>query len=94
MVSRRWTGKTLPDHKADRAEFVRQVLAQVGIQKPDPSRLIVKPVEPGDKNVPPREHLIMASIAQRIKWRAQYETARLQASPPGEQQHSATQTAA
>ncbi|WP_051757321.1 replication initiator, partial [Nocardia sp. NRRL WC-3656] len=27
LVSRRWTGKTLPDHKADRAEFVRQMLA-------------------------------------------------------------------
>ncbi|WP_181064855.1 replication initiator [Nocardia nova] len=94
LVSRRWTGKTLPDHRADRAEFVRQILAAVGIQRPDPSRLIVKPVEPGDKNVPPREHLIMASIAQRIKWRAQYETARLEASPPGEQKHSATQIAA
>ncbi|OBB50807.1 replication initiator [Nocardia sp. 852002-51244_SCH5132740] len=94
LVSRRWTGKTLPDHKADRAEFVRQILAAVGIQRPDPSRLIVKPVEPGDKNVPPREHLIMARIAQKIRWRAQYETARLAASPPGEQQHSAIQIAA
>ncbi|OBA48816.1 replication initiator protein [Nocardia sp. 852002-20019_SCH5090214] len=94
LVSRRWTGKTLPDHKADRAEFVRQLLAQVGIQKPDTSRLIVKPVEPGDKNVPPREHLVMASIAQRIKWRAQYENARLAAGPPGTQQGSAIDNAA
>ncbi|WP_228823333.1 helitron helicase-like domain-containing protein [Nocardia blacklockiae] len=94
LVSRRWTGKTLPDHKADRAEFVRQLLAQVGIQKPDTSRLIVKPAEPGDKNVPPREHLIMAAVAQRLKWRAEYETARLSASPPDPQQLSATPIAA
>ncbi|MFF0455263.1 replication initiator [Nocardia africana] len=94
LVSRRWTGKTLPDHKADRAEFVRQILASVGIERPDPSRLIVKPVEPGDKSVPPREHLIMARIAQKIRWRAQYETARLAASPPGEHQDSAIQNAA
>ncbi|MGY2061003.1 replication initiator, partial [Nocardia gipuzkoensis] len=35
LNSRQWTGKTLPDHKADRIEFVRQLLAKVGIVKPD-----------------------------------------------------------
>ncbi|PPJ05896.1 replication initiator protein [Nocardia nova] len=94
LVSRRWTGKTLPDHKADRAEFVRQMLAAVGIAKPDPSRLIVKPVERGDKNVPPREHLIMANVARRLKWRSEYDMACLNASPPGTQQLPEVQPAA
>lgn len=94
LVSRRWTGKTLPDHKADRAEFVRQLLADVGIEKPDTSHLRVTPVEPGDQHVPPREHLIMAAIAQRTHWRAEYTEALLAASPPGTQEHSAIQTAA
>ena len=94
LVSRRWTGKTLPDHKADRAEFVRQMLAAVGIAKADPSRLIVKPVERGDKNVPPREHLIMAAVARRLKWRSEYEMACLNASPPGAQQLPEVQPAA
>ncbi|NEW54045.1 replication initiator protein, partial [Nocardia cyriacigeorgica] len=31
LVSRRWSNKTLPDHKQDRADFVRQTLAAVGI---------------------------------------------------------------
>ncbi|MBO0884313.1 MAG: replication initiator protein, partial [Mycobacterium sp.] len=91
LVSRRWTGKTLPDHKADRAEFVRQLLASVGIVKPDTSRLIVRPAEPGDPAIPPREQLVMAAVAQRIKWRAEYTTASLNADPPGTHDLSAIQ---
>ncbi|MGW4371695.1 replication initiator [Nocardia takedensis] len=83
LVSRRWSGKTLPDHKQDRADFVRQLLAQVGIVKPDRSHVIVTPVENGDKNVPPRDHLIMSAISQRIAWRAEYDRALLAAGPPG-----------
>lgn len=84
LVSRKWSGKTLPDHKADRAEFVRQLLASVGIHKPDTTHLIVRPVEPGDHTAPPRDHLIMAAIAQRTTWRAEYTKALLAAGPPDE----------
>jgi hypothetical protein len=38
LVSRKWTGKTLTDHKADRAEIVRAVLAEAGIEAPDRDR--------------------------------------------------------
>ncbi|MBV7704643.1 helitron helicase-like domain-containing protein [Nocardia nova] len=94
LVSRRWTGKTLPDHKADRAEFVRQLLAEVGIQRPDTSHLRITPVEAGDKQRPLREHLIMGAIAKRSQWRAEYLMARMAAGPDGPQQTSATQQAA
>jgi hypothetical protein len=94
LVSRRWSNKTLPDHKHDRAEFVRQTLAAIGIVKPDRSHLIITPVEPGDKNVPPRDHLIMAAASQRTTWRAEYTRALLAASPPGAQQTSAITQAA
>ncbi|WP_228793050.1 helitron helicase-like domain-containing protein [Nocardia cyriacigeorgica] len=94
LVSRRWSGKTLPDHKQDRAEFVRQLLARVGIEKPDTSHLRVTPVQPGDQSVPPRDHLIMAAIAQRTAWRAQYTNALLAAAPPDTQDLSANQPAA
>ncbi|WP_330233950.1 replication initiator protein [Nocardia sp. NBC_00508] len=94
LVSRRWSNKTLPDHKADRAEFVRQTLAAIGIVKPDRSHLIITPVEPGDKNVPPRDHLIMAAVSQRLTWRAEYNNALLAASPPGPQNNSAIHQAA
>ncbi|MEV6136484.1 replication initiator [Nocardia sp. NPDC051990] len=94
LASRRWSNKTLPDHKADRADFVRQTLAAVGITPADRSHLIITPVETGDKNVPPRDHLIMATVSQRITWRAQYTNALLAASPPGPQNTSAIQQAA
>ncbi|MGY4102874.1 replication initiator [Nocardia sp. R16R-3T] len=94
LNSRRWSGKTLPDHKADRVEFVRQLLAEVGIHKPDTSHLIVRPVEPGDQSAPPRDQLIMATIAQRTTWRAEYTNALLAASPPGAQETSAIRQAA
>lgn len=82
LVSRKWTGKDLADHKADRAEFVRQRLAEAGIPPAVVERMQITPVQPGDPNVPPREHLIMSMVAQKITWRAEYNQALL-ADPPG-----------
>ncbi|CAM4497781.1 replication initiator [Nocardia ninae] len=94
LVSRKWSGKTLPDHKQDRVEFVRQLLADAGIPKPDTSHLRVTPVEPGDKSRPLREYLIMGAIAKRTTWRAELLKAQLAAGPPEPPETSATQQAA
>jgi hypothetical protein len=98
LVSRKWSGKALADHRADRKAFVAHALAAVGIQKPqqDNSRLIWRKVTPGDQNVPPRAHLIRHAIAERITWRAEYDRAMLAANgaPPGKTDLSATQRAA
>ncbi|WP_459549362.1 replication initiator [Nocardia sp. X0981] len=80
--SRQWSGKTLPDHQADRVAFVRALLAEYGIAKPDNPNLRYSLVKPGDKNAPPRDHIIMTTIAQRISWRAEYNRALLEAGPP------------
>lgn len=92
LVSRKWTGKTLPDHRADREEFVRHLLADAGITKPkrDPARVAIFKCEPGDRMIPARDELIMRAVAQRITWRTEYDKALLAAGPPGEQQISAT----
>ncbi len=84
LVSRKWSLKTLADHKADRRAFVTQALAAVGITKPaqDTSRLIWRKLAPGDPNVPPRAHLLMQAIAERITWRAEYDRAMLVANAP------------
>ncbi|WAL64926.1 replication initiator protein [Amycolatopsis cynarae] len=84
LVSRKWSGKTLADHKADRKAFVRDMLAAVGIVKPeqDTSRLIWRKVDPGDRDAPPRAHLLMRAIAERITWKAEYDRALLAAGPP------------
>jgi hypothetical protein len=85
LVSRKWTGKTLPDHRADREEFVRQLLADAGISKPvrDPARVVIVKCEPGDRAIPPRDELIMRAVAQRITWRGEYDKALVGAGPPG-----------
>jgi hypothetical protein len=98
LVSRKWSGKTLADHRADRKTFVRDMLAAVGIVKPEPdtSRLIWRKVQPGDPQVPPRAHLLMHAISERIAWRAEYDRAMLAASgpPPGQTDLSAIPQAA
>lgn len=92
LVSRKWTGKTLPDHRADREDFVRQVLADAGIKKParDPGRVAIFRCEPGDRRIPARDELIMRAVAQRITWRTEYDTALLATGPPGGQRISGT----
>jgi hypothetical protein len=84
LVSRKWSGKTLADHKADRRRFVLEALAEVGISKdePDPARLIWQKIAPGDPNLPPRAHLLLHAIAERIRWRAEYDKALLAGQPP------------
>jgi len=89
LVSRKWSGKTLVDHRADRRDFVLQALAEIGIDKPveEPRRLVWHKVQPGDPHVPPRAHLLMHAIAERIRWRAEYDKAllaagELSATPP------------
>jgi len=95
LVSRKWTGKTLPDHRGDREEFVRQLLADAGISKPvrDPARVVIFKCEPGDRAIPPRDELIMRAVAERITWRTEYNNALLAAGPPGEQETSAIRAA-
>ncbi|MBB4968636.1 hypothetical protein F4559_005995 [Saccharothrix violaceirubra] len=93
LVSRKWSGKSLADHKHDRVAFVRQLLADVGIaQDEQPRRVAWHNVRPGDPNVPPRAHLLMRAVAERRRWKAEYTAALLaSASPPN---HSATPQAA
>ncbi|WP_245567320.1 replication initiator [Nocardia vinacea] len=83
LTSELWTGKTLGDHQADRMEFVRATLAAAGIDKPtpDPHRYTWSKLAPGTR-IPSRAHLLMAAIAQRIAWRAEYDRAMLAAEPP------------
>lgn len=91
LVSRKWSGKILVDHKA----FVWDMLAAGGIEKPEPdtSRLIWRKVQPGDRDAPPRAHLLMRVIAERITWKAEYDRALLAARPPGSETSAIQQAA-
>ena len=96
LASRKWTGKTLPDHRGDREEFVRQLLADAGISKParDPARVVIFKCKPGDRAIPPRDELIMRAVAQRVIWRTEYNKALLAAGPPGGHETWATRVTA
>uniref|UniRef100_UPI0035711853 replication initiator n=1 Tax=Nocardia araoensis TaxID=228600 RepID=UPI0035711853 len=85
LCSQLWTGKTLDDHKADRIEFVRQLLAHVGITRParDPHRYTWNTIAPGTR-MPSRAYLLMHAVAERLGWRAEYEKALLASQHPPE----------
>jgi hypothetical protein len=53
LVSRKWSGKTLADHRADGKRFVLDALAAIGVVKnePQPVRLIWQKVAPRDPNL-------------------------------------------
>lgn len=81
LVSRKWSGKTVAEHRADRRAFVLSMLEGVGIRPPerDSEQLVWRKLAPGDTNAPPRAHLLMHAISERIRWRAEYDTALLAA---------------
>ena len=87
LVSRKWSGKTLTDHRAERGEFVRQLLEAAGIQPthgPQDGPYQWERPAPADPDVPPRPVLLLHAIAERARWKAEYTAAQLAASnPPG-----------
>jgi hypothetical protein len=88
LVSRKWSGKTLAGHKADRAAVVRAALDEAGIDPDDHDELSVSGTDGRwSWELIPRTRLddatyaaaIAEAIGTRQRWRAQYETAKTQA---------------
>jgi hypothetical protein len=94
LVSRKWSNKTLDDHRADRAEFVRQLLEAVGIQPshgPQDGPYRWERTAPADPDVPPRPVLLLHAVAERQRWKAKYAAAQLATNgPPPTQSYSVT----
>lgn len=98
QVSRNWSGKTLAQHRADRAEVVRQVLEASGITPPERDRWSAEILTDDGRrrfvweDMPTDDadyiDVVTAAIAEQQRWRAEYQTARARwdatrASPPG-----------
>ena len=88
LVSRKWSNKSLDDHRAERSEFVRQLLEAVGIQPshgPQDGPYQWERPAPTDPDVPPRPVLLLQAVAERQRWKAEYTAAQLAtgAAPPG-----------
>jgi len=94
LVSRKWSNKTLDDHRAERGEFVRQLLEQAGIQPahgPQDGPYLWERTAPADPDIPPRPVLLMQAVAERQRWKAEYTAAQLAATgPPPDPDLSAT----
>ena len=88
QVSRSWSGKTLSEHKADRAAVVREVLAAAGIEAPTPDRMSSNTLAEDGlpryvwESVPTGEiayaTAVLLSIKQAQSWREEYESAKQQ----------------
>jgi hypothetical protein len=106
LVSRQWTGKTLSEHKANRAEVVRQTLAAAGVDMPDTDRYAATTqLEDGtprfiwsavdrnnDDDLPTWHGVLVRGINERIRWRTQYEQAKQRSHAPPADTYSATDT--
>jgi hypothetical protein len=94
LVSRKWSNKTLDDHRAERGEFVRQLLEQAGSHPahgPQDGPYLWERTAPADPDIPPRPVLLMQAVAERQRWKADYTAAQLAATgPPPNTNRSAT----
>jgi Replication initiator protein, pSAM2 len=99
LVSRKWSNKSLADHRAERGEFVRQLLQQAGIQPahgPQDGPYQWERPAPTDPDIPPRPALLLQAVAERQRWKAEYTAAQLatSGSPPGHHCSATTDQAA
>jgi hypothetical protein len=79
LVSRKWSGKTLTDHKNDRKNWVLARLAEAGVSATghprEPGRYAWELAPPDHPDVPPIEQRLMAAIAERLRMRRQLDQA-------------------
>jgi hypothetical protein len=84
LVSRKWSVKTLADHRADRRAWLLETL---GLSAADPARYAWEPVRPGDLDHMPPAQRMLHVVAERKEWHAALTEARRRAagesgSPP------------
>jgi hypothetical protein len=79
LVSRKWSSKTLADHRADRKAWLVETL---GLEVPDPARYTWAQVTPGDPDYLLPEQRLLHVVADRARWKAALTEARRRAGPP------------
>jgi hypothetical protein len=91
LVSRKWSGKTLDDHRADRKEWLLRTL---GVSATDPARYRWELVEPGDADHMDRARRMLHVVADRLRWQTALAEARRRAAMPPDGDLPATGRAA
>jgi hypothetical protein len=79
LVSRKWSGKTLADHRADRQEWL---LSTLGVSATDPTRYAWELVAPGDPDHMDHARRLLHAVADRARWQAALNEARRRAAMP------------
>ena len=80
LTSRKWSGKTLADHRGDRRA---QLLATLGMDnEPDPSRYTWHVVTPSDPDHLPYERRLLRVVAERTRLKTALDEARRKAAEP------------
>jgi hypothetical protein len=81
LVSRKWSGKTLADHRADRKEWL---LSTLGLSATDPARYSWEPVAPSDPDHMSHARRLLHVVADRIQWQTALTEARRRVQEPVE----------
>ncbi|WP_334139133.1 replication initiator [Corynebacterium variabile] len=86
LVSRKWSGKTLKQHRAERADIVRAVLEEAGITPPDAQRMAAETLaedgqprfiwEDAEVSLEDYANVLTAAVLEKRRWRAEYERAK------------------
>jgi hypothetical protein len=91
LVSRKWSGKTVADHRADRQEWLLKTL---GVSATDPARYAWEVVNPGDPDHMDRARRLLHAVADRVRWLTALKEARQRAAAQDGADLSATGRAA
>jgi hypothetical protein len=76
LTSRKWSGKTLQDHRGDRKAWLVEML---GLEAPDPARYTWQVVTPSDPDYLSPDRRLLHVVADRNRWRAALDEARRRA---------------
>jgi hypothetical protein len=91
LVSRKWSGKTLADHRGDRKAWLMQML---GLPATDPAHYRWEPVQPADEDYLPPARRLLHAVADRLHWEQALTEARRRARDALDAELSATGRAA
>jgi hypothetical protein len=91
LVSRKWSGKTLTDHRADRKQWLMEML---DLPATEPGRYTWEAVSPSDPDHMPTAQRLLHVAADRVHWQQALDQARRRAQGQPPDELSATGTAA
>jgi hypothetical protein len=80
LTSRKWSGKTLADHRADKKA---RLLATLGMDQPAPDRFTWHVVTPSDHDHLPYDRRLLYIVAERTRLKAAFDEARRRAEETG-----------